>query len=88
MLPWQTWMAEMNSTGNLVSAGHRLVNQGKLVKPGAVVTDGPFIELKEGVGGYTVIQATSLEAATELAKGCPIFHVGGSVEVREMITGM
>ncbi len=88
MTPWQTWMAEMSATGNLVSPGHRLMREGKVVKPGNVVTDGPFVELKESVGGYTVIKAASLDAATELAKGCPIFQVGGTVEVREMIMGM
>jgi hypothetical protein len=46
------------------------------------VTDGPFAEAKDVVGGFTLIQARDLEQAAELSKGCPILEVGGSVEVR------
>jgi hypothetical protein len=47
-----------------------------------VVTDGPFVESKEIVGGFSIVQAETIEAAAELAKGCPALLVGGSVEVR------
>jgi len=46
------------------------------------VTDGPFAEAKDVVGGFTLIQARDLEQAAELSKGCPILEIGGSVEVR------
>jgi hypothetical protein len=46
------------------------------------VTDGPFAEAKDVVGGFTLILARDLEQAAELSKGCPILEVGGSVEVR------
>jgi hypothetical protein len=49
-----------------------------------VVTDGPFIEVKEMVGGFSIVQADTLEDAAELARGCPIFQRGGSVEVRPL----
>ena len=49
------------------------------------VTDGPFGETKDLVGGYLLVTAASLDAATELARGCPIFdRDDGSVEVREV----
>jgi hypothetical protein len=48
------------------------------------VTDGPFGETKDLVGGYLLVTAASLDAATELARGCPIFEREGSVEVREV----
>jgi hypothetical protein len=47
-----------------------------------VVTDGLFVESKELVGGVAIVQADTLGAAAEFAKGCPILHTGGSVEVR------
>jgi hypothetical protein len=50
-----------------------------------MITNGPYVETKETVGGYTIIKANDLKEATELAKGCPIVTVGGSVEVRPII---
>lgn len=85
MKPWQDWMGSLAAQNKLVSAGNRLQPEGRVVKPGNVVTDGPYVELKEAVGGYTIINASSLEEAAELAKGCPIYSIGGSVEVRAII---
>ena len=50
-----------------------------------VVTDGPFLEAKELAGGFYIIKANSLEEAAELAKGCPVLRLGGSIEVREVM---
>jgi hypothetical protein len=61
--------------------------KGKIVKgEKTVVTDGPFTEGKEFLGGYCIIKAGSLEEATELAFGFPDFDKGGSVEVREVMS--
>ena len=46
---------------------------------GGTVTDGPFPESKELVGGYVMIEAETVEAAAELAKGCPILAVAVAV---------
>ena len=56
------------------------VNGGRLI-----VTDGPFAEAKDIVGGYTLIEARDLEQAVELSKGCPILEVEGGVEVRPVM---
>jgi hypothetical protein len=48
------------------------------------VTDGPFAEAKDVVGGFSLIQARDLDQAVELSKGCPILEVGGSIEVRQI----
>lgn len=85
MKPWQDWMGSLAAQNKLVDAGNRLQPQGSVIKPGSVVTNGPYVEVKEAVGGYTIIRAGSLEEATELSKGCPIFQRGGSVEVREIL---
>ena len=49
-----------------------------------VVTDGPFVESKEIVGGYSIVTADNIDAAAELAKGCPGLLTGGTVEVRAL----
>lgn len=85
MKPWQDWIGSMAAQNKLVSAGNRLESSGKVVKPGKMVTDGPYVELKEAIGGYTIVRAASLEEAAELAKGCPILQIGGNVEVRTII---
>ena len=50
-----------------------------------VVTDGPFIESKEMVGGFFIVKADSIDAAIEIAKDCPDLAIGGSVEVRDVV---
>jgi hypothetical protein len=47
-----------------------------------VVTDGPFIESKELVGGYLIVHAKDLNDAVEISKGCPFLNWNGLVEVR------
>ena len=56
-----------------------------MVKPKSMVTDGPYIEMKETIGGYSIVRAESLAEAAELAKDCPILLVGGNVEVRQLV---
>jgi hypothetical protein len=58
---------------------------GKVVKPNNLVTDGPYMEIKESIGGYAVVKADSVEEAADLAKGCPVLNLGGNVEVREIM---
>jgi hypothetical protein len=68
----------------LTDRGNRLTNTGKVMKSNNVVTNGPFIEIKEFIGGYSLVKAESYDDAVELAKSCPILNVGGNVEVREI----
>ena len=79
---WQTWIADGLRKGWMLDAGDALKGEGRVVRAGKVVSDGPFIEVKEMVGGYAIVQAETLDAAAEHAKGCPILLRGGSVEVR------
>ncbi len=82
---WMNWFDSINADNKLVDMGNRLefIN-GKVVKPGNVVINGPYAEIKESIGGYSIIKAESYEGAVEVAKGCPILSVGGNVEVREI----
>ena len=68
----------------MVNPGDALTMEGCVVHANKVVTDGPFVESKEIVGGYSIVQADTLAAAAELAKGCPGLLVGGKVEVRPL----
>jgi hypothetical protein len=53
-----------------------------------VVTNGPFGEIKETIGGYIIVKAESVEEAVEFAKGCPVLQgEGNSVEVRKIARG-
>ncbi|MBI3232462.1 MAG: transcription initiation protein [Bacteroidetes bacterium] len=83
---WQDWMGSIAAQNKLVTAGNRLSPVGTVIKPNNIVTDGPFVEIKESIAGYTIIRAESQEDATEISKGCPILKVGGNVEVRSMIS--
>lgn len=81
---WMDWIGGIAAQNKLADRGNRLEQTGMVIRPNNVVTDGPFTEIKETLGGYTVIQANSLEEAAELAKGCPVLAVGGNVEIREI----
>lgn len=80
---WITWVKGLGEQGHLVNRGESLEFGGKLVRgEKQVVTDGPYAEAKDIVGGFTIIQAQDLEEAVKLSKGCPIFESDGFVEVR------
>lgn len=83
MEKWRAWFKQLGEQGHLKDIGHPLENSGKVVTgKQKSVTDGPFAEAKDVVGGFTLVQARDLGQATDLSKGCPILEVGGSVEVR------
>ena len=81
---WMDWIGGIAAQNKLTDRGNRLVPSGKVLKPGNVITDGPYTEIKESLAGYSIVKAASLEEATELAKGCPGLQLGGTVEVREI----
>ncbi len=83
MQKWGVWMENLAKEGKLVD-GLPLGMEGKVVQgDGTTITDGPFAEGVEYVGGYLIVNASSLDEAAEIALGCPIFEHGGTVEVRE-----
>ena len=82
MKRWQTWFAKLGEEGKLKEWGAPLQGEGRVVAAGGVITDGPFAEGKEVIGGYSIIKAEDLAEAAALAKGCPALETGGSVEVR------
>jgi hypothetical protein len=86
MQKWINWLRELGESGHLKDQGQPLEPTGKLVKGKAkTVTDGPFAEAKDLIGGYTLIEARDINEAAELSKGCPIFEQDGAVEVRPIM---
>ena len=79
---WQDWAGNLTEQGRIVSHGQRLANEGKVLRAGGVITDGPFVEIKELLGSFIIVKAENLEEATTLAHGCPALDKGGSVEIR------
>lgn len=79
---WQDWIGGIAAQDRLSAPGARLALEGKVLKAGGVITDGPFVEIRERLGGFIMIKAESLEEATTLAHGCPAVDAGGSVEIR------
>lgn len=86
MQAWMTWMKSLAEQGHLKNQGQPLDRTGKVVtgKP-RTVTDGPYAETKDLVGGYSIVEARDLDHAAELSHGCPIFERGGLVEVRPVL---
>jgi len=84
MKKWETWIGEGMKKGWMLDPGDALTEEGCVVNAKKVVTDGPFVESKEIVGGFSIVQAATVNAAAELAKGCPGLLTGGSVEVRRL----
>jgi len=85
MKQWQNWLGSIAAQDKLVNSGNRLASEGKVVKPDNVVTNGPYVEMAEAIGGYSIIKANTLEEAVEISKGCPILSVNGNVEVRAIV---
>src|SRR5689334_16784627 len=79
---WQDWVGSIAAQGRFANNGMRLSMEGKVLKAGGVITDGPFVEIKEKLGSFIVVKAESLEEATTLAHGCPALEENGSVEIR------
>jgi hypothetical protein len=79
------WLGSIAAQNKLADKGMTLsVTDAKTVQPDNVVTDGPYTEIKEFITGVMVVKTDTIEEAVELAKGNPIFKVGGTVEVREV----
>lgn len=83
------WLGSIAAQNKLVDKGNTLLpipGSAKTVKPGNVVTDGPYTEIKEFISGYIVVKAENIDEAVEIARANPIFdQVGGNIEVREVL---
>ena len=86
MAKWHAWMKEMADKGQLKNRGQPLEPAGKVVGGKTkTVTDGPYAETKDVVGGFSIIEAKDLDEAARIAAGCPILGGDGMVEVRPIL---
>lgn len=85
MAKWMTWINKLAAAGKYVS-GEPLLPGGKLIK-GSIsnVTDGPYTEGKELVGGFFIIKAADYKEAVSLCSDYPGFDSGGSIQVRQVM---
>ncbi len=84
MHKWMGWVDDLKKKG-IYTAGEALLPSGKTLHKNNLVTDGPFAESKEIIGGFFIVSAADIDAAIEIAKDCPDLAHGGSVEVRDVM---
>jgi hypothetical protein len=81
-MDWSTKLAE---SGHLIS-GDGLQEKGVLIQgKDSVIKDGPYLESKELIGGYYLVQADNLENIVQIAKDCPCHLWGGTTEIRPIM---
>jgi hypothetical protein len=80
---FMAWFERLTREGKAIG-GAPLENEGKIVSGsrGRSVSDGPFAESKEAIGGYFMLDVESMEEAIKIAQQCPILEYGAKVEVR------
>ena len=79
---WMAWFKRLTDEGKAV-AGNPLEREGKIVSgKDRVVSDGPFAESKEAIGGYFLLDVATMDEAVAIARECPCLSYGIRVEVR------
>ena len=80
------WIAGITAQNKFVSGTGLPMDEARVVWPGDVVTNGPFGDIKETIGGFIIVKANSFEEAISFAKGAPVLQgEGNSVEVRKIL---
>jgi hypothetical protein len=79
----KTWLERLTAQGK-AKPGYALERAGAFVsgKSGRFVTDGPFAESKEAIGGFLMLDVETIEEAIAIAQSSPGLAYGGSIEVR------
>src|SRR5829696_2437199 len=79
------WVGGIAAQNKFVAGTGLLFEDARVVKSHNVVTNGPFGEIKETIGGFIIVKADSVDEAVEFAKGSPVLQgEGNSVEVRRV----
>jgi hypothetical protein len=82
------WIGGIAAQNKFVGGNGLHFDDAKIVGHNNVVTNGPFGDIKETIGGYVIVKAASVDEAVEFAKGCPVLQgEGNTVEVRSMAKG-
>lgn len=82
-----TFVEQVSELGGSLAGGDALAppTAATTIMGGDTVTDGPFVDTKETLNGYYVVEARDLDHALEIAKLCPVPAPGGGVEVRPIV---
>lgn len=79
------WIGGIAAQNKYVGGNGLFMDGAKVVAHNNVVTNGPFGDIKETIGGYVIVKASDVDEAVEFAKGCPVLQgKGNTVEVRLM----
>jgi hypothetical protein len=79
------WIGSIAAQNKFVGGTGLPFEDARVVKHNKLVTNGPFGEIKETIGGFITVKADSIEEAVEFAKGCPVLQgEGNTVEVRKI----
>ena len=79
------WIGGIAAQNKFVG-GKGLSTEGKVIKKGDAITDGPYAEVKESIAGFIIVKAKDFDDAVEMGRTCPILQGDNSVEVRKIIT--
>jgi hypothetical protein len=83
---YMAWGQSMAQQNKLVGGQQLIGDPVSLVKKdNKVLTDGPFAESKEVIGGYYILQTANVEEAMKLAETCPHLKFGGKIDIREAV---
>jgi hypothetical protein len=81
---WMAWFKGLSDEGKVI-AGNPLEREGKVISgKNKAVSDGPFMESKEAIGGYFLLAVDSMDEAVAIGKQCPGLPYGIRVEVRQV----
>lgn len=82
MEQWQAWFTRLTEQNKMARPVQRWDSEGRVLKSTQTVVNGPYAEIKEAIGGAVLIKAKDYDEAVEIARECPIFELGGNVEIR------
>ena len=84
---YRAWTEELKRDGSFVASDKLTDGEGRVLRredEDLRVTDGPYAETKEVIGGYYAVRATDYGHAVAIASGCPHLDYGGTIEVRQV----
>lgn len=79
---WQEWFGKLAAEDKLARPVQRLDTAGRILRQYNSIENGPYTEAKESVGGLVIIKAADYDEAIDIASGCPVLELGGTVEIR------
>ena len=85
MQKWHAWVEKLRKDGTYVAGEPLLPGGKKITGANKTITDGPFTEAKDIIGGFFIVNAESYNDAVAIAKDCPDYSHGGTVEVRQVM---